>query len=436
MGRRKRLIELGKDLLILLLSASAVWLAARNQFLGPVSRMMEQNREEDPGPGQSITESRADAARPLRMAACLTEGREGLYGILCDSAAADELFEQTAVVLTETLTSAGAPEPLDRSGWESALQDGPGIMLDFQGSVPLSVLAGWLSGAPVSLDTSVRRLVLSAEEEGTAISCQDADTGEYFRIRSQVASPSQLTAALRNLSLNGAFYAFQSEGYGDLDPDTLLTADMPEPAVCTAFNPMSAGGSSLEELLDDLGIPANANGIYQGAGGEWVARTGSGTLRLSDRGVTVFEAGEDLGDMFQTGSGENASLYEQVEACRRVAYAALDGRTGQARPYLLDTEQTEDGLSVTFGLQVGGIPVMPDVQNACSFLVREGRIERFEIRFRGYSPGEETLSVLPPRQAAAALRSENQTGAEMLLVYEDTGAERVEPGWAAVRRGG
>ena len=37
---RRRLIELGKDVLIVLLTCSALWLACRTQLMGPMSGLL------------------------------------------------------------------------------------------------------------------------------------------------------------------------------------------------------------------------------------------------------------------------------------------------------------------------------------------------------------------------------------------------------------
>ena len=46
-NHKHRAIELGKDILILLLTCSALWLAAKTQLLGPLSNLLREDRYPD-----------------------------------------------------------------------------------------------------------------------------------------------------------------------------------------------------------------------------------------------------------------------------------------------------------------------------------------------------------------------------------------------------
>ena len=432
MDKRRRLVELGKDVIIVLLTCSLLWLAAQSQLLGPLNGLLRGDQVLQPGPDQAQGGDRAESARPLRMAAALSGGTGTVYcGILYDDEAGDALFRQAAGVLVETLSSAGEPEEVARAQWERALEQAPAVYLDLQGRVPLSVLAGWLSGEKSALDAPVRRLVLTVVRDEVVLFYRDEDSGKYYRCRSQVASPHHLEEALASLMENGAFFAFQWEEYGGLDPDTLLPAETPAPVVYAASNPVTGGRTALEGLMEDLGLPVGANGIYRGADDEWVARSGGATLRLSDRGEAVYETGEGDENRFALPAGEEDDLFAQVELCRALAAGTLGSRCGEAGLYLLSAARTQAGLEVEFGYALDGCPVLLEEGTAARFLVREGRVDRFELRFRSYAAGQETTAVMPVRQAAAALEAQGLTGAELLLVYRDAGGDRAEAGWAA-----
>ena len=429
----RRVIEWGKNILIVLLTCSALWLANRAQFLRPINGMFQGSETVQPAAGQEDSEDRAEAARPLRAAASLPGGADlGLYGALYDTAACDTLYGQVAGVLAETLSNAETPLRIDREQWENTLESVPCVLLDFQGQIPLSVLTGWLTGEAGESDTLVRRLALAVADGRVVLAYRDEGTGNYLLSRSEVANPAHLQEGVNALSGNGAVYAFQSEVYSDLDPNTLLLADTPAPAVYAASNPESGGRASLEELIEDLSLAITSNGIYRGADDEWVARSETGTLRLSDRGVAVFETGEASTDRFLLSGG----LYEQTEVCRQLVHAAMEGKIGQGRLYLRDIVQTDGGMEVNFGLSVDGIPVIPETGAAAQVVVQNGRIERMELHLRSYTRTESTSVLLPPRQAAAALRAEGLSGQEMLLSYSDTGGDLMEASWAANRPSG
>lgn len=433
MDKRKqsrRVVELCKDVLILLLTCSAVWLATRTQLLGPLSGLL--GREENPGAGSVQTESgaRADAARPLRITANVASGTENArYGIQYDTAASDALFQQVAGLLVEALSSAGAPEPISRAQWEQAQNTALGMTFDFQGELPLEVLMGWMSGEDTGLTARVRRLTLTVWQDHVALYYRDEETGTYFRCLSEVASQRHLTEALAGLSGNGSFYAFESEQYRMLDRDTLITEQPPASAVYTAANPMNRGQDSLKELMGDLGISVNGSNFYL-SGSEEVVRSGDGSIRLSSDGVAVYAAGEGGPFKIPPRNGK-VSLFDAVEACRQVAANTLGTRSGQARLYLMSARETETGLVVRFGYCLNGYLVRLDQGYAAQFLVRDGEITDFTLCFRSYTDSGTTSPVLPIRQAAAAMEAMGLTGEELLLAYSDSRGDTVTASWMA-----
>ena len=88
---------------------------------------------------------------------------------------------------------------------------------------------GWLSGEEIHLEAPVRRMALTMWEGGLDVSYRDEGSGSYYRCRSQVAGSFSLAEALSGLTDNGAFFAFESSLYQDLDPDTLLYRSQVEP---------------------------------------------------------------------------------------------------------------------------------------------------------------------------------------------------------------
>ncbi len=425
MDKRRRLAELGKEVLIVLLACSAVWLLARTQLMGPAGRLW---REEAPqaGPNQSGSESQMEAARPLSASAVLVrDGGVIRSGVQYDEAACDALFQQTAGLLVEALSSAGDREKVDRREWERALTASTGVCFDFQGKIPLEVLSRWLSGESSPLSGTVRRLLLADWQGTAALYFLDEEDGNYYRCPSQVVDLPRLEEALSGLTDSGAFYAFESELYSGLDPDTLLSRELPALAVYTVSNPVSGGQAALEELAGDLGFAINTNGVYYA--GEWVARSGDDTLRLSSRGVLSYLAGEGDGDHFRLPGG---GLFDGIETCRRLA-AVLGSRCGQARLYLLDARETDRGCEVRFGYSLNGVPVWLEEGCAADFLVEDGRVTRFSMRLRGYADSGETTAALPVRQAAAALAAGGLSGEELLLMYADSGGENASAGWMA-----
>ena len=432
MDKKRRAVELLKDVLIVLLSCSAIWLSLQTPLASPLRGLFrEEGAQAVPGAGQES--DLRTGALPMAMAANvpgasgLPEGSEGVRcGLQYDQAACQELFQRVAGPLIETLSSAGPPERINRRQWEEALTGNLGVYLDFQGEIPLSVLVGWLSGERSELDAVVRRMTLTVWEDGLDVFYRDERSGDYYRCRSQVADPFSLAEALSGLTDNGAFFAFESGLYQDLDPDTLLLPDAPAPAVYTAANPVSGAQGALEELVRDLGFSLNSTSFY--STDEQVARSGDDSVRLSDRGVAQYE-GENLFPILrQGGAGE---LFDKVETCRQLALSALGSRCGEARLYLTAAEETPEGWEIRFGYSLNGVPVLTDLGYAARFLVEGGRITQFSLYLRSYTATGNSSLVLPLRQGAAALAACGLEGEELLLTYTDSGGDTLSAGWSA-----
>lgn len=429
-SKKRRAVELVKDLLIVALTCSALWLVFHSQRLVPQRGDAADTGGQTQG-GQLDGESRAEAARPLRITASFSSGTELLrYGVQYDAQSCDTLFQQVANLLTESLSGAGVPEQVSRWEWEQALTNAPGLCFDFQGEIPLPVLVGWLAGEDTALTGTVRRVILAVQGGEVSLYFQNREDGNYYRCGSGIVNEQQVTQALSALSDNGAFYAVESEEYADLDPDTLISAVVPVPKVYLAANPVGGGQDSLAALMEELGLAANVNSFYY-AGSAHVGRSGNDTIRLFDSGIAAYEA-EEGSDHFRISARQGEpTLFESVEACRQLAAAVMGTRSGQARLYLSQVQEDDEGLTVSFEYCLNGSQVRLEGGSAAQFLVRNGQIVQFTLRFRSYSDSGETSVVLPVRQAAAAMEAEGLEGQELLLVYLDSGGDTVSASWAA-----
>lgn len=428
--KSRRAVELCKDVLIVLLTCSALWLVTRSQIMGSLTGLLQE--EGTTGGGYETQGGTRADTRPLRIVASLPgETWTGRCGIQYDQAAVDGLFQQVAGLLVETMSSAGEPEKVTRSQWEKALTTPPSICFDFQGEIPMSVLSGWLAGEVTDSEATVRRLILTTWEDEVALYYQDRSNGEYYRCLSQVANSQHLVEALASLQDNGAYYAFESEQYDWLDPDTLITEPVPSPSVYQVRNPVSGGQSSLEQIMAALELPINSSSFYS-VGDEWVARIGGDNLRLSGGGVLEYHAEEGSGLFPVPAQGKDASLFEVVERCRQLAAATVGASAGQARLYFSGVQESEDGLEVAFDYCLNGIPVHLEEGAAAWFRVENGSITRFVLRYRSYTDSGETSVVLPIPQAAAAMEALGLEGEELQLIYSDAGEETVSASWAAV----
>lgn len=432
--KRRKAVELVKDGLIVLMTFSALWLAAQAQMLGPLSGILKEEQLQTGGQ-DTQSEARADAARPLRISVSLMgETGTGRCGIQYDQTAADGLFQQASGLLMETLSSMGEQQAVSRRVWEQALTVPPSICFDFQGEIPLQVLAGWLAGERIQSDITVRRLVLTVWEDRVALYFRDGVSGEYFRCVSEVASEQHLAEITTSLQDNGAYYAFESDLYGWMDPDTLLSDSTPVPHIYLTENPAAGGQAALERWMETMSLPVGSSSFYS-VGDEQVARIGGDNLRLSGNGVMEYHAEEDSTLLPVTLRPENATLFDTVESCRQLAASTVGVAAGQARLYFTGVKEQKDGIEISFDYCLNGVPVRMEEGPAARFLVQNGFITRFTLRFRSYTASGESAVILPVAQAAAAMETMDAEGEELLLTYADSGGDMVRPIWAAVDDG-
>lgn len=439
-NRKRRAVELCKDALILLLTCSALWLAGKTQLLAPLDNLLGEDRPQTAA-GQDQMGTQTGSVLPMAMVVnvpgdgTLAQGtglpgeKEGIRaGLVHNQTACQELFQQVAGVLVEAMSGGITTQTIDRGAWETALTQRLGVYMDFQGEIPMPVLAAWVSGGSTQLQGTVRRMILAGEEDGIVLYYRNEEDGNFYRCTCEMGDVEALEKVLTSFTDNGAFYAFESEEYQVLAPDTLLFPNTPELETYTASNPVNGGEDSLRELVQDLGFSLNSTSFY--STDEWVARSGDDSVRLSDRGTVEYTAGDDNSTLPVIAEDGN-SLYQSVETCRKIAVSLMNGRCGDARLYLSGVQETKDGLEVEFDYSLNGIPVCFDQGSAAHFTVLNGRIVQFTMWLRSYASSGTTSAVMPPKQALAAFSALDLEGQELLLTYTDGGGDMVSAGWAA-----
>ena len=424
-------IELGKDVLIVALACSAVWMLRSGGLWQRVN--LSDERTLGITEQQSSVEDRAAAARPMSITATMQGGLQPQRRVVrYDEGGVDILFRQLAGLLVETLSSMDEPTEVDRASWEAALAQAPGFCFDFRGEIPLSVLGGWLGVEGELPEVTMRRLLLTVYGDAVALYGYDVAGDRWLRCTTDVVSVVQLENAMEGLSADGAYYAFESATTRNMAPDTVLTP-MPDPMpVCLASNPVVGGRSALEGIMGDLNITLSGC-VFYSAAGEEVVRMGSDTLRLSTTGVLEYHADEDSARQFPVSPVNGRSeVFAAVESCRQLLHQSMAERCGQARVYLSRVERSRNGWLLEFEYSLNGVSVMLEQGCAARFEIQNDHITSFTLRLRSYTAGAEKQLVLPPVQASAAMGALSLKGRELRLAYLDGGEEYLFPNWAAV----
>ena len=426
-NRRSRPVEWGKNVLIVLLALSAVFLLSRTQIADRVVDAVRGLLESSPVVSSTAVPAQDTAAviRPVRLA-IYQDGQR--YGVQYDQEETDAAFASLSTLLSEALGSAGVPETASEREWRSALCR-TGIYMDFLYPVPLSLLSGWLGDGQSNSDLTgtARRICLAAEESGgVSLFYINEEDGSYYVCGTTLSSTLHLDTAVTEQSPNGALFAFEVPGMEDLEPYTFLTST-PQPAVYAAGNPLQEDSARVGELLSALAF-GQAASLDPFAGGQ-IAESND-TLRLSAGGVVTFHTIGDSGLRFTL--PEN-SLPGALDYVQTLAEATVGAWCGAARLCLAAAEETSAGFEITFQYCLNGAPVaLPEGAAAAHFVVQDGVVTDFVLYLRSYSDTGETSLVLPEELATAAIDSLDAKGKELTLLYQDFGGEQVSAGWVAI----
>lgn len=431
--RRRRLVEWGKNAVIVLLLLSALWLVSRPQLYGgQIEEWLSAafSAGEDGGTAPVVeTVDVTQVVRPVRMAAM---GEQGRYGTAYDAPGTAALFSATADLLNEALSSAQSPQRVPRQQWEEALSASPGLYFEFAGALPLSVMADLLSNGESggTLTGTAARLCLCVRQGGVQLLYQDEGDGRYYAAATDVVGGVQLSAAVEGLTANGTQFAFERADCAALAPHTMLPAQTPRPVEYLAADPLTTEENAAA-VREQLGFGAQGTASYEVPDGT-VYLNGGDTLRLSTGGRVAFTAGEG-GSRLPAGSAQGeAAPVETMEAVYLLVQRLVSPWLGEGELHLTRYDAEEDGaVLIEFEYYLSGARVLRgDGTPAVSVTVQGGAVTDLVVCLRSYAAGSAVSAVLPVTQAAAAVSAGAGEGGELLLCYRDLGGSSVSAGWA------
>lgn len=426
MRDRRRWVEWGKNILIVLLTLSAGLLLSMTPLVRD-SGLLEMLRPEPAEGNAPAGTAQAGAVLPARLAVYRDGER---FGLQYDDARMEELFAALSPLLGDGLAGAGEPGPLTEQQWRECLRH-TGIYFDFSGGVPLAALARWLGGGEeCALSACARRVVLAAgEDDGVALCWQDAEDGAFYTCPTALSKRLHLEPALGGVNANGAYFAFEDGELGRLlAPYTLIAGGELGNTRYSAAMPL-ANAAGVEALLDALSF--NSQNHAPGSSGE-VYLDGVDRLVVRDGRTAVYRAAR--GEKYPVGiPGEPVTAAQAADGARALAERAMAPLCGDARLYLIGVQPEGEGWRVQFGYRLNGCGVyLYEKGWAAEFVVRDGFITEFVMHLRSYAAEEGHVLLLPIDKAAVLLPDLTKEKRELVLQYRDGGGQTVSPGWEAV----
>ena len=414
----RRGVELLKDLLILLLTCSALFLAWQTPMLNQLQGWIAP-------PAPVYIEPSARSEEALTPYALRVQNSLGAYAVSYDGPTLTRVFQRFSSLLGEALTTTETPEQANLRQWQ-ALLEAPGLYCALRGTLPLSLLPEWL-GMEGAVSGRADALVLAWDGAWVWLGWREGNS--FYRVRTQVDFAGELGRLVEDFSPNGGAFAYtlsEDSAFEALDPYVLITPTVPQPKRYTAAAPdLTGDAETLTRLLNALGFLSGAGDAYETPGGLTVTENGD-RLQVTAAGRVTYRAGEE--PRFPV-NGPSAA---------QAAQAAWELLCRVAEPFentpaylLTGVEPTEGmGWTVTFEARLDGIPMTTGASGWCArFTVEEGRITEFTLTLRTYTPTGEITPVPDHRLAAAALRSIPESDGSLVLCYTDNLSPGLTVGW-------
>lgn len=424
-GKRRRLWERVKTLLILALSCSAVYLASRIFFPGQLGGLFARPAPVDPAqPGTALLSSQT--LRPAALAVTRSDGRYGLLYHQDDQ----EAITQASSLLAQALANAAKPRAVTRQAWLQALAE-PGLFCQYLAPMPLDALSRWLSGQeePDLAQVWSQRLCITERK----LYFQGEGETYYACDLSCDLAPA-LGQMAEQFSANGAHFAGESDKYPTLRADSLILSQAPRLPQLLVEDPVPLSSDpaqpaeALSSLLQTLSFHPQTNPLYPVTGG-WAITDGGETLRIDPKGQLTYRRSDRTAQRFPA---EESAL----DATRALAEATVGALGGDARLYLQQVRHSGALTVITYGYAYRGAAIQTGEEGWCAqFIVQDGCVDSFTLIPRRYTAREGADALLlPQEQAAAALDADRQS---LELLYEDLVGQSQEltPFWAVRAEG-
>lgn len=425
---RQRFIELCKDVLILALTCSALFLAGQTPLFTQLRGWVSPPAKT----AEPVTRQLKEAVEPYGVAA---RNSMGLYGAVYDATQVDRAFGELSPLLGEALSAAGAPETITRRQWERLLE-APGVYCVFQGAPPLQNLSAWLGQGGGTLTGGAQALLLAWD--GSQVWLCWREGSSYRRASTQVAYEGHMDLLLESFSPNGVAYAHAlaqtDPAYASIDPDVLVPMTAPQLKGYTVSTPDFAGAEEdLEKLLAALGFQSGVSSAYEAGGGLALNENGD-RLRVGSDGSVIFHAGEELRYPVAAQNGRSTAEEAVTAAWDLLNRAAAPWKGEELAFVLTGAEETGESWTVTFHSRLNGVPLQTGAESwSAQFTVSNGQVTDFTLLLRSYTATGENLLFPGQRLAAAAMGAETyrQSGRRLTLCYHDRGGGVLTAGWVA-----
>lgn len=338
-----------------------------------------------------------EAARPIRCAIKLTDGR---YGAEYDSTLVSQVYDKTKRLIGEAIGSGTEPIEVTRKEWQEALGL-TGIYYDYLADIPMSAIAIWQNYEPSPhIISSARHLILAMDGDSVGLFYTSGEKNRFLYSKTGI-SPEDLAVVLTDYSPNGCVLAFEDR---TVDADTMeeLFLFEGQPVRMASMIKQLHEGSDFNALLKAFGMGLSSARYTQSSDNTIVAVDSARTLALSGNGDLLYsDSGEDkLGELVIYVSKPTEA--EIIETVRSIMEQAVGPLSGDAELSLVRFEHdvSKNEYIVAFEYTLNGIPViLSSLSNAATFRIKNGVLVNAYIQLRSFVFEDDTYRPMPLKTA-------------------------------------
>ena len=416
---KTRLWELGKSVLILLLTCSLIFLTIAampaemirstpwlSSLLQPIAPLLGLSQAELTYVEESG--SLTDAAQPLLISVRNSAGRATAQWSF---SALDTAYETLGGILGEALDTADSLTTVTDTQLHTALS-GESALFDFRFSLPAQLLASWLDAGCQEDAPAASIYVLAIEGEQVNLYLSGSS---IYRAATQI-TVSALEELLEQFKPDSSQFAF--EAGSSLSPLTILPAQIPTVAAGTAVSPCDT--RYMEALATDLGFNPYDENRYTDSRGVTYFSESNCSLQISTDGTILLTSASS--DRFQAAGSTQEVL---VEKALNLIDLAIGSVIGDARLYLSGITHSGETTTCRFDYILDGIPVSCDGESAASVTFRGQSVTELRLQALAFSLTSEELKIMPSAQAIAILPD----GGKLELEYHCSYSGSLSAGW-------
>ncbi|MBP3634243.1 MAG: hypothetical protein J6J43_06695 [Oscillospiraceae bacterium] len=414
---KKRLIELGKNILIVLLLCSAILLAIaalppRSLKEVPwITRVLQPMAPLLGLPEAELTHVEEatpvfDAAQPIAISVM---GPSGRSTAMWDFAELDDAFERFSPILGQAMEDAGNFAQVSTPQVQAALSESS-VYFRYSSALPADLLASWLDAKLGAAIGATDTCILSASEDTLSLYL----LGEKrYCAKTQIPSD-VLLPLLERSEPDGSRFCFESDF--PLAPLSLLPGTEPAVPAVTASNPCE--GDYLITLATELGFNPYGEGRYTDDSGTVLFSETNASVTISPEGLVTFTS---TGEHFVADSLQPEAL---AETARQLTHTVIESVPGEGRLYLSALEREGDVTVCRFDYLISGIPVQTS-RAAAAVTFTGQRVTQAVVQVYSFTGTGRTIYPLPTTQAAALLPE----GSKLEMAYFINADQTLSAGW-------